>query len=181
MTKVKKTTDVKGILSGYVPPEDNTVPKVIAHLADYCATRMPKQPIPWQWVVKICNGRKTLPPEDCTEVKNMKSRLARARVICREDFKRDILHIPGFGIRGTTDDEDMGRNPYVKAARRVVSSSKTFLQIKDLIDPTKIKDKELREYVTNGNAVSKLLEQKILPALDRPKEEPVAVKDEEKK
>lgn len=167
---MRKPVQLDNILKGYKPPEGLSVPWIIADLCNYCGERTPKQPIPWKWVAKICNNRAKMPLEDGDEVQSMKSRLTRARQIARREFGRDIISLPGFGIRITTNDEDIGRTSVVKGARRLIGASKNFSEVVGMTDAEKISDKALREYVQNADKAGKLISRAV-PLLEPPKED----------
>jgi len=167
-----KTPNMRSILEQYKADLDQSVPHRIAALMDYCSKKMPKRPIPWQWVVKVVNVRKSLPREDAREVELMRARLGSARTVCEETYGRSIYSMPGQGIRGTTDDEDLARTQHEKNIRRTASSIRRQKATEDLIDPSKIRTQAVKDRVLNVKRATRILAgDDVLKRLEAPKDE----------
>jgi len=112
----------------------------IAHFLDWWARTMPYDFAGYNEVTKAIEGYKHLPRLDSKDVERTRDTMARARVILRKKFNRDIHPSRGLGVRATVDDFDMVKNVATSRAIRVERSIRNLAETDAMIDTRKIAD-----------------------------------------
>lgn len=112
----------------------------IAHFLDWWAKAMPYDYAAYNEVTKAVEGYKHLPRLDSKDVEQTRSTMARARVILRKHYNRDLHPSRGIGVRATVDDFDMVKNVATNRAIRVERSIRNLAETDAMIDTSKIPD-----------------------------------------
>lgn len=126
-----------------------------AHFFDWGAQKYPYRHWPWNLMYKAITGHGRIMQPDSTEVRAMRERSAAVRKVLRERYGRDLRTLYSVGAsaaRATVDDEDMLQESMTHAVRRLDSARRNVLQVNDLIDPKRVRDKRLQEYLAKSVA-----------------------------
>ncbi len=68
------------------------------------------------------------------EIKTLRHKMGRVRQILREDYERDLISVPGVGVRASVDSEDLVRNALPPRARAARSANSSLTRTVGLVD-----------------------------------------------
>lgn len=134
-----------------------SLPRRIAAFLDYAAEVAPGRPIPFQLLTKIVMMLPKRPTETDARVVSIRDALRRAKPFLMDQYRRGLVSQPGFGVRATTDTDDLARTQFQQDARRVTSAIKSIDRTRSLIKTSDITDKDLRARVTSVNGAVRVL------------------------
>lgn len=140
-------------LTGYKTDFSLSKPQRLAHLLDWCAKKYPRQALPLNIALKGIEGYSRTPRMDSQEVQQLKSKVQRSKRILLEKYSRTLVSEKGIGIWATVDHDDHVEKGVIKAAERLTSAKKSLQAIVDIVDPTKIKRRDLKSFLGNVNGV----------------------------
>ncbi len=123
----------------------NMVPtRRAADFLNWCAVEFPGRPIQHNILLKVAGAMPKAPREDSKEVEAFrKGKMGTVKAILLRSYKRGVLHVPGMGVRATTNSEDAMK--CVEAAnRRVVSSVRKLDEARTIVDKKEIRNPELK-------------------------------------
>lgn len=99
-----------------------------AHFLDWAAKNMPGDPIPYNVIVKKIMNLPQLPRLDNDTVDRFRrSAGAGLKKAMIDKYGREIVNLPGIGIRATVDDADRLANVAPIKARRLNAARKSFM------------------------------------------------------
>lgn len=153
-----------------------------ANFLDWSAKNHPGTYVAYNELLRSINGYSKKPQLKSDEVERLRKNSHAIKKNLWDKYKREIVSLPGVGIRASTDDADVLTNVVPKRATRLQSAKNSFVQTVTNIDPTKIpntpalkphKDwlqKEIRDLVKQIGSAE--FERKLLPpaTLDAPQE-----------
>lgn len=152
-----------------------------AHFLDWNAKVHPGQFTAYNEVVKIIQGYKRQPQLKSEEVEQLRKRMTSIKTVLFSVYKREVVSLPGVGVRAAYDDGDTLKNVVPAKAVRLQSARNNFIRTVSNVDQTKIANTPdmvpLKAWLNNEiKAVMKQIssaefERKLLP--------PVAQKAEE--
>jgi hypothetical protein len=163
-TKKKNTT--KTSFSDYKVDRDMSITRRVADFLNWYAEKCPKRVVDLPDLIKTVRMERRRLHPDSQEVTRFKGRLWRAGEIMYADYGREIVTIPGIGVRATTDDEDIARMKLSKRARTSQRAAEKAVMTADLIDERNITDRKLRTWVRSIKGTVKqinALGTKLLP------------------
>ena len=95
--------------------------------------------------------------------------MSRVKQILLERYRRATVPHPGQGVRATTNSEDVARTDVERKSRRAKSAAESLAKSVDLVDPSAIKDREVRARFASISQASKALNSpQILKRLELP-------------
>lgn len=149
---------------------DQSVPERAAAFLDWAAKKFPGRPISYEQIVKVVLALPRQPKEGSKDVEMFrKNRMSRVKQVLLEHYRRATVPHPGLGVRATTNSEDVARTDVERKARRAKSAAESLDKSISLVDPTQIKDREVRARFTNISQASKALNSpQILKRLELP-------------
>jgi len=150
----------------------------IAHFLDWMAKKFPGIPVPANLITKAIYGYGKKPRMGTEEVLSVQGCAGSARNILRKQYNRGLLVVRNEGMRATIDSEDVANTTLQKCAQRLGSAKKSLEAERSIVNPSEIKDEELRKWVKFGvDPTLKMLDtdarlSALLPAKpgDEPKE-----------
>lgn len=134
-----------------------SMPKRIASFLDWAAKVAPGRPVSYQLLTKVCAKTGRLPTENDSRVTVVRNAVHRAKSVLMDEYGRGVVSHPGMGIRATIDSEDTARTQMENDARRITSAIRAADRTRSIINVKDIRDKELRNRVTNVNSALKVL------------------------
>jgi hypothetical protein len=149
-TSARKRNPVIASVEAYKPPDGLTVAQRIAHFLHWMGGRHPGTPVAPNLIWKAIMSLPRTPRLDSDESRMAACACSRARPIMKEQYKRSIVYERGLGYRATTSDEDTASTQLRADASRLVSAQRGLAATAAIINPAKIKNDELRSWVTKG-------------------------------
>ena len=145
-------------LEDYKVDIDMSMPHRIAAFLDWAARIAPSRPISFERLTKIVMLMpKAHMNESDQRVESIRGAVRRAKPILMDTYRRGLVPHPGFGVRATTDSEDIARNQYQQDARRITSAIRSADRTRSLIRPNEIRDRDLKARVNNINSAVRVL------------------------
>jgi hypothetical protein len=159
----------------------NTLSGQVCEFLHHMAVEFPHETILYEEIVQALDGLRSRPKPGNPRIKQIRNIISNARVVMRRDYNRDIVGVPGVGVRATVDDLDMVQTAAIRDAQRVDRAARKFDETVSMVnteefkllaehspDPTAFK--ELTEWFCNDvkSAVKHLRasvkDRKLLPA-----------------
>jgi hypothetical protein len=158
-SNAKKTRSrIAGVSSrDYKINPEHTVPRRAADYLNWLAERAPGRWVKWADLFKIVHVLKKKPTEESRAVDLFKKRSSEVDKALRQHYGR--CRVPGgpYGVRASTDEDDLSETGLQAAAKRLRSAGKKLAETHDLIDPRKLKRKENKDFYERTGAASKLM------------------------
>ena len=104
----------------------------IAELLSWCADRYPGVFLTHTEITQTIFGLGKLPTKG-QQVTAVRNAISRSRTVCRKKYDRDILVIPGYGARATSDSMDALANSIPVATAKYVRGGDALKNAADLI------------------------------------------------
>jgi hypothetical protein len=165
----KRSSVNDGLRKDYVCKTEYSRPQRAAHCFAWCAKNYPGTLVPWTLVCMAINAYRKAPMATSKEVVSLRQSSSSIRKVLTTYYQMDLVSGPEITARATVDDEDTAKSALPARARRVQAANRGFVQTANLINPSKIKDPELRKWVSKSiNDVMKIIDdptfyQKLLP------------------
>jgi hypothetical protein len=156
-----------------VADEEATLSHKIAQLLDERARQHPYRFISFPEATKKVFKLPRMPSDDSADVRVLKRRMQRARIILDAEYGRGYIYARGQGIRASVDEQDRARNCIHKTASRAQAAITRHVAETGSIDASKIRERALREYTIGQQQVAKQLGSQVesLKQLPPPKRE----------
>lgn len=114
--------------SGYVRDDALSIPQRVAHFLDWAATNKPGEFMPYNMIVQAIMGYKRMPQLASDEVQRVKrTASANVRQTLITKYDREIVSLPGVGVRATHSDADRLEHVAPKKARRLDGARRSFM------------------------------------------------------
>lgn len=113
--------------SSYVRDDSLSIPQRVAHFLDWAAANKPSEFVPYNVVVQQILGTKQLPRLAGEEVQRVRRASAAVRSALITKYDREMVSLPGVGVRATFDDADRLANVAPRKARRLVAARRGFM------------------------------------------------------
>lgn len=124
-----------------------------AHYLDWSAKHHPGTYVPFNVLLRDINGYKHKPQLKSEEVERLRKNNSAIKKVLWSKYGREVVSLPGVGIRASTDDADTLTNVVPKRAARLNSARTNFLQTVTNIDPAKVPNtpalKPHKDWLTN--------------------------------
>lgn len=125
----------------YVKDDSMSQTQRAAHFLDWAAKNMPGEYQAYNVILKAVLGQKMLPRQDGDQVKLFKASIPNGvKRALLDKYDREIVTLPGIGVRATVDDADRLTNVAPIRARRLNASRRAFLVTATGIDLAKVPD-----------------------------------------
>jgi hypothetical protein len=109
-----------------------------AHFLNWSALHHPGTYVPFNELLRSIQGYERKPQLKSEEVEHLRKNGSAIKKALWENYKREVISLPGVGIRASTDDADVLTNVVPKRASRLQSAKNNFVKSVTNIDPTKI-------------------------------------------
>ena len=126
--KLKKWEGTKGSLSGQ-----------ICEFLHHMAVEFPHEYILYEEIVQALDGLANRPASNNARVIQIRNNVSTARRIMRRDYKRDIVGVPGVGVRATVDDLDIVQTAAIRDAKTVDRAARKLSDTCDMVNTEKFK------------------------------------------
>lgn len=127
--------------SGYVRDDSLSVPQRVAHFLDWAATNKPGEFVAYNMIVQAIMGYKHMPRLDSEEVQRVKrASAANVRSTLATKYDREIISLPGVGVRATFSDADRLEHVAPKKAKRLDGARRSFMLTANAIDLRSVPD-----------------------------------------
>jgi len=137
---------------------DQTIPHRAADILNEAARLMPKRCIDKRDFVKMVLALGRRPAEDSKDVEFFfKSKWGRVKVVLYEKHGRAGITVPGKGVRATTSDEDAAGTDLRGKVRRFKSAAAGVRRSAELVNPTKVKNPELKKFAKDVHSFKKVI------------------------
>lgn len=146
-----------------------SVPKRMANCLVWAATACPGQFIPLNYLLQATMGYGRTPAINTKEVEQLKTRMYQVRKVLMNDYKLDMVTERGVGVRATFSSEDVAKHTLPKKVKRFENSRRSVEGTLQIVDSSKIQNKELKSWVNGLSPAFKALAnsdlvKKLLPA-----------------
>lgn len=170
-SNTRRTKNIVKEISKYSLDEKLSMPRRIAHCLDWCAKECPQQYIPFQILLKAVMGYAKTPLATSKEVESLRQKWTSVRKVLLEHYRRDLVVERGIGVRATDGSEDVAKTTLGVRVRRFEGARQMVEKTLAIINPSEIKDRKLKAYVTDITPVFKQLSspafsEKLLPPKD---------------
>ena len=119
----------------------------LAHFLDWLAQRAPFTAVPPNIALQAIHGYARTPGPNSDEVRSLwKNAVKKAREILETEYKRG-LHVENGVMLATVDDQHCADTQQRKNVKRLMSATRRVKQTGAIIDPNKIKDEKLRQWI----------------------------------
>lgn len=115
-------------VDGYVKDDAMSRTKRVAHFLDWAAVNKPGEFMPYNVIVKAIMGYTYMPRLDGDEVRQIKNATSggvRSSLI--GEYNRELVTLPGVGIRATTSDADRLEYVAPRKAQRLATARRNFM------------------------------------------------------
>lgn len=154
-----------------------------AHYLDWFAHGHPGEWVAWNELCRAIQGyqRKLLLKSD--EVEHLRKNSSSIKKVLFEKYAREVISLPGVGVRASIDDSDVLKHVVPKRASRLTSARNSFVTTVEALDPRNIPNtpEMLPHKVWLNHAIKDVMKQigspefalKLLPPATETKEEDV--------
>lgn len=164
---IKRKSYVEAIKNrDYVPPEDLKNCPRSAHFIVWCVVNYPKEVLEWRWVYAAITHCTKAQPSESREVRLLQGRANDIGKVMLKKYRVTIHTDLGGYVRGAYDDGDAADTALRKKQQRYESAQRSMIEVAQVIDPAKIKNKALAAWVVKVRSSIRSLEstvQKLLP------------------
>ncbi|HYX20441.1 MAG TPA: hypothetical protein VFA98_06305 [Thermoanaerobaculia bacterium] len=167
-----RSNDMMNILEQWKPDMTRGIVARAADLLNFVKGKKPGAPVAWTHVTKCVLGGR-IPHADSKAVKDMMGRSSGIRAILMRDYGCGLENIQGLGVRATVDDDDLANTQLRRQVKQHEASRQRVLATRALINPSAMKNKELKGWVNNGvgallSAHNDRIAKLLLPPGDEP-------------
>lgn len=143
----RRSNIVEAIKHDYKCPMELSRPQRAAHFLGWCARNYPGTFVSWAYVYMAINGYGRVLSSNSHEVKSLRSA---APSIRKYLFEYAMELIPGrdASVRATSSHEDTARTALQRRIAGVERANNSLRRTFEIIDPAKIPDVKLREWVS---------------------------------
>jgi hypothetical protein len=126
--------------SNYVRDDDLSIPQRVAHFLDWAAINKAGEFVPYNVIVQQILGTKRLPQLAGEEVQRVRRASATVRQTLITKYDREIVSLPGVGVRATFNDADRLANVAPRKARRLDAARRGFMVTANAINLNNVPD-----------------------------------------
>jgi hypothetical protein len=134
----------------------NTLSGQICEFLHHMAVEFPHETILYEEIVQALDGLRSRPKVGNPRIKQIRNLISNARLVMRRDYKRDIVGVPGVGVRATVDDLDMVQTAAIRDAQRVDRAARKFDETVSMVNTEEFK--LLAEHSSDPDAFRELTE-----------------------
>ena len=129
-TKLKLTgwEGTKGTLSGQ-----------ICEFLHHMAVEFPHEVILYEEIVQALDKLRSRPASNNARVVQIRGNIATARKVMRRDYNRDVVGVPGVGVRATVDDLDIVQTAAIRDAKTVDRAARKMSATFDMVNTEEFK------------------------------------------
>lgn len=127
-------------LEEYVTDTELSMTQRGAHFLHWAAQHMPNVFQSYPVIYKAITGQRSLPRANSEHVELLKRNVTGMRTALLKHYNREVVSLPGIGIRATVDDADRLANVAPAKARRLDAARKSFMITATGIDLRKVPD-----------------------------------------
>lgn len=111
-----------------------------AHYLSWKAVHEPGSFIAYNELLKTITGVGRMPQLKSEEVEHLRKNAHMIRKLLSDKYDREMVSLPGVGIRATVDDSDVLKNVVPRKASRLQSARNGFIKTVSRIDQKRIPD-----------------------------------------
>jgi hypothetical protein len=103
------------------------------------AVEFPHETILYEEIAQALDKLRSRPVANNARVIQIRNNISIARRVMRRDYKRDIVGVPGVGVRATVDDLDMVQTAAVRDAKSVDRAARKFSDTCEMVNTEEFK------------------------------------------
>jgi hypothetical protein len=155
-----KVPSVMDLVKNFTPDPNVSPATRLCRFLKLVADKLPETYVDRRIAARIAFLQARTPGEDSDWVKKKLSNVVgRAKKLLKRDHQMGFDYDFVEGIRATVDSDDTTRTERRRAKNRVVSAINTLEEVDSIIDVRSMKDKDLRNEVTQERRAQKMLEE----------------------